>query len=118
MNDILRPLPRDVKPFDAVSSAPASSSDSFDSYNGDDARPFLREWRVAQNSYSEATRENSQLKIHLRASQATLHAAEEEASAIRERLVESDATVTGKTGFRDIFIPISIVFILIVLPFL
>ena len=118
MNDRLRPLSRAGEPFDAASSVPASSSDSFDSYNGDDARPFLREWRVAQNSYSEATRENSQLKIHLRASQATLHAAEEEASAVRVWLVESNAAVTGKTGFRDIFILISTVFILIVPLFL
>jgi len=82
MNDRLRPLPRAGEPSDAVSSVPSSSSDSSDSYNGDDARRFLWEWRVAQNCYSEATRENGQLKIHLEASQAALHAAEEEASAI------------------------------------
>jgi len=64
------------------------------------------------------TRENGQLEIHLGVSQAALHAAKEEASAVRAWLVESDAAVTGKTGFRDIFILISTVFILIVPPFL
>ena len=118
MNDRLRPLPRAGESFDAASSVPASSLDSSDSYNGDDAQRFLWEWRAAQNRYSEATRENGQLEIRLGASQAALHAAEEEASAARARLVESDAAVTGKTGFRDIFILISIVFILIAPPFL
>jgi len=93
-------------------------SDSSNSYNGDDAWRFLREWRAAQNRYSEVTQENGQLEICLGASQAALHAPEEEASAVRARLVESDAAVTGKMGFRDIFILISIVFILIVPPFL
>ena len=107
MNDRLRALPRAGEPSDVVSSTPTSSSDSSDSYNGDDARRFLREWRAAQNCYSEATRENGQLEIRLRASQAALHAAEEEASAIRAWLVESDAVVTGKMIFRDVSILIS-----------
>ena len=107
MNDRLRPLPRAGEPSDAVSSAPSLSSDSSDLYNGDDAQCFLREWRAAQNRYSKATRENGQLEIHLGASQAALHAAEEEASAIRARLAESDAVVTGKMIFRDVSIPIS-----------
>ena len=79
---MLRPLPRAGEPSDVVSSAPSSSLDSSDSYNGDDARRFLREWRAAQNRYSEVTRENGQLEICLGASQAALHAAEEEASAV------------------------------------
>ena len=58
VNDSLRPLPRADEPSDVVSSAPASSSDSSDSYNGDDARRFLQEWRAAQNRYSEVTQEN------------------------------------------------------------
>ena len=58
MNDSLRPLPRADEPSDAASSAPASSSDSSDSYNGDDARRFFQEWRAAQNRYSEVTQEN------------------------------------------------------------
>ena len=41
VNDSLRPLPRAGKPSDDVSSTPASSSDSSDSYNNDDARCFL-----------------------------------------------------------------------------
>ena len=114
VNDSLRPLPRAGEPSNIVSSAPASSSDSFDSYNSDDTRCFLWEWRVAQNCYSEVTRENGQLEIRLGVSQAALHAAEEEASAVRAWLAESDAMVIGKTGFRDIFILISTVFILIV----
>ena len=55
VNDSLRPLPRAGEPSNVVSSALASSSDSSDSYNGDDARRFLREWRAAQNHYSEVT---------------------------------------------------------------
>ena len=82
MNDSLRPLPRVGGPSDAASSVPASSSDSSDSYNGDDARRYLHEWRMDQNRYSEVTWENGQLETRLGVSQATLHAAEEEASAI------------------------------------
>ena len=85
MIDSLRPLPRANEPSNAVSdatSAPDSSSDSSDSYNGDEARHFLREWRAAQDRYSEATRENGQLEIRLGVSQAGLHAAEEEASLL------------------------------------
>jgi len=65
VNDSLRPLPRAGEPSDVVSSAPALSLDSSDSYNGDDAQRFLREWRAAQNRCSEVTRENGQLKIRL-----------------------------------------------------
>ena len=65
MNDSLRPLPMAGGPSNAASSVPASSSDSSDSYNGDDARHHLHEWRMVQNRYSKATWENSQLEIHL-----------------------------------------------------
>ena len=51
---------------------------------------------MAQNRYSEATWENSQLEIRLGVSQAALHAAEEEVSAVRARLAKSDAMVAGK----------------------
>ena len=118
MNDRLHPLPKADEPSDAMSSVPSSSSDFSDSYNSDDVRRFLREWRAAQNRYSEVTQENGLLEICLEASQATLHAAEEEASVLRARLVESDVAMTGKMGFRDIFILLSTVFILIVPPFL
>ena len=91
MNDSLRPLPRAGGPSDAASSVPASSSDSSYSYNGDDARCYLHEWRMAQNCYSEATWENSQLEIRLGVSQAALHTAKEEDSAVQARLAESDA---------------------------
>ena len=113
MNDSLRLLPRAGEPSDTASSAPASSLDSFDSYNGDDTRRFLREWRAAQNRYSKATQENGQLEIHLGISQAALHAAEEEASTVPARLAESDAVVAGKTNFRNTSNLISTVFILI-----
>ena len=93
MNDNLHPLPRAGGPSDATSSVLASSSDSSDSYNGDDARRYLHEWRMTQNCYSEATWENGQLEIHLGVSQATLHVAEEEANAVRVRLAEADTTV-------------------------
>ena len=73
---------------------------------------------AAQDCYSEATRENSQLEIRLGASQAALHTAEEEASIARARLAESDAMVAGKMDSRNTFILISIVFILIALLFL
>ena len=96
MNDSFRPISRVGGPSDATSSITASSSDSSDSYNGDDARCYLHEWRMAQNRYSEATWENGQLEIRLGVSQAALHAAEEEASTVRARLAESDAMVAGK----------------------
>ena len=99
MNDILRPLPRAGKPSDVASSSPALSSDSSNSYNGDDARCFFREWRAAEDRYSKAIQKNGQLEIHLGVFQAALNAAKEEASAVRARLAESDAAVAGKTGF-------------------
>ena len=122
MNDCLRPFPpRPSEPSNAISNATStldSLSDSSDSCNGDDARRFLWEWRAAQDHYYEATWENGQLEIRLRASQAALHATEEEASAGRVWLAESDAMVAGKMNSRNAFILISIVFILIALLFL
>ena len=101
MNDSLGPPPRASGPSDATSSVPASSSDSSNSYNGDDAWRYLHEWRMAQDRYIEVTWENGQLEICLRVSQATLHAAEEEASIVRARLAESDAMVAGKINSRN-----------------
>ena len=101
MNDSLHPLLRAGGPSNSASSMPASSSDSFDSYNGDDARRYLHEWRMPQNRYSEVTWENGQLEIHLGVSQAALHMAEEEASTVRARLAESDAMVAGKINSRN-----------------
>ena len=114
MNDSLRPLPRAGKPFDAASSAPALSLDSSNSYNGDDARRFFREWRAAEDRYSEVIRNNGQLEIHLGVFQAALNAAEEEASAIRVRLAESDAAVTGWMSSINVSILVSTTFVLIV----
>ena len=110
MNDSLCPLPRAGGPSNAASSMLASSSDSSDSYNGDDAQRFLREWRTAQNRYSEATRENGQLEICLGVSQAALHATEEEAYAVWAWLSESDAMVAGKMNSMNAYTPTSIVF--------
>ena len=118
MNDSLCPLPRAGRPSNAASSMLASSSDSSDSYSGDDARRYLHEWRTAQNHYSEVTYETGQLEICLRVSQAALHAAEEEANAARAWLTESDATVAGTMSLRNAFILILVVFILIALPLL
>ena len=95
MNDSLRPLLRAGEPSDMTSFVPASSLDSSDSYNGDDAWRFLHEWRMAQNHYSKVTWENGQLEIHLEVSQAALHMAEEEASVVRAWLAESNAMVAG-----------------------
>ena len=115
MNDILHPHPRaDDKPSDVASSALASSSDSSNSYNSDDARRFFREWRAAEDRYSKAIWNNSQLEIRLGVFQAALNAAEEEASVIRAWLAESDAAVVGKTKSMNASILISTVFILIV----
>jgi len=97
---------------------PNSSVDSSNSYNGDDAWRFLREWRAAQDHYSEATQENVQLEIHLGVSQAALHPTEEEASVARAWLAKSDAMVVGKMDSKNTFILISIVFVLISALFL
>jgi len=56
---------------------------------------------MAQNRYSEAIWENGQLEIRLGVSQAALHAAEEEASAVRAWLAEFDAMVADKTNSRN-----------------
>jgi len=96
MNDNLHPFPRNGKPADAASSTPASSSDSSNSYNSDDARCFFREWRAAKDRYSEAIQKNSQLEIHLGVFQVALNAAGEEASVVRAWMAESNAAVAGK----------------------
>ena len=75
MNDSRRPSPRTGKPADAASFAPASSSDSSNSYNDDDARRFFQEWRAAEDRYSEVIQNNGQLEIHLGVFQAALNAA-------------------------------------------
>ena len=103
MNDSLHPLPRAGGPSNAASSMLASSLDSSDSYNGDDARHYLHEWRMDQNHYFEVTWEAGQLEIRLGVFQAALHVAEEEASAVRAWLAESEATVAGKMNSMKAF---------------
>ena len=112
MNDSLHPFPRTSKHTNAASSVLASSSGSSNSYDGDDARRFFREWRAAEDRYSEVIQNNSQLEIHLGVFQAALNAAKEEASAVRARLAESDATVAGKMSSMNISILVSIAFVL------
>jgi len=102
------------KPSDAAPSVLASSLGSSNSYNGDDARSFFREWRAAEDRYSTAIRNNGQLEIRLGVFQAALNAAEEEASTVRARLAKSDTTVAGKMSSMNAFILVSTVFILIV----
>ena len=72
---------------------------------------------MAQNSYSEVTWENGQLEIHLGVSQAALHVAEEEASAVRAWLAKSDTMVAGKMTPMKAFVLTSIIFILTVFLF-
>ena len=92
---------------------PASSLDS-NSYNGDDARRFFREWRAAEDRYSEVIWKNGQLEIRLGVFQAALNVAEEEASTVRAWLSESDATVAGKMSSMNASILVSTTFVLIV----
>ena len=104
---------RTDKSTDDASSMPASSSGSSNSYDSDDPQSFFREWRAAEDRYSEAIRNNGQLEICLGVFQAALNVAEEEASAVQARLAESDTTVAGKTRFMNVSILVSIAFVLI-----
>jgi len=112
VNDILHHFPRTDNPTDAASSAPASSVGSSNSYDGDDAWRFFREWRVAEDRYSEAIQNNGQLEIRLGVLQAALNAVEEETNAIRAWLAESDAAVASKMSSMNISILASIAFVL------
>ena len=118
MNDSLRPHPRASKPSEAASSTSDLSSDSSNSYNGDDARRFFQEWRAAEDRYSEVIQNNGQLEIHLGVFQAALNVAEEEASAIRAWLAESDAMVAGKMNSRNTLLRFPLSFMLTTLLFL
>ena len=113
MNDSLHPFPRTNNPADTASSALASPSGSSNSYDGDDARHFFREWRAAEDRYSEVIWNNGQLEIHLGVFQAALNAAEEEASAVREQLAKSDTVVVGRMSSMNVSILVSIAFVLI-----
>ena len=80
----------------AKSAAAASSSGrSSDSYNGDDARCYLRWWKGTHDLYSEATREIVRLQLCLEVTQAALTAAEGEASTARAMLSAADGRVAG-----------------------
>ena len=113
MNHSLHPFPRTDKPTDAASSAPPSSLGSSNSYDGDDARHFFQEWRVAEDRYSEVIWNNGQLEIHLGVLQVALNAAKEAASAVRVRLAKSDAAVAGKMSSMNVSILVSVAFVLI-----
>ena len=124
LNNRLPPPPppsRADEPSNAESTtAPVldSSSDSSDSYNGDDAWCFLQEWRAAKDHYSEATQENYQLEICLKASQATLLATEEETNIARAWLAKSSAMVAGKMDSKKTFVHIFSTIVLTVSLFL
>ena len=113
MNDSLRPFPRTSKPTDAASSVLASSLNSSNSYNGDDAWCFFREWRVAEDYYSKVILNNGQLEICLGVLQAALNASEEETNAVRTWLAESDAAVADRMSSMNVSILVSIAFVLI-----
>ena len=68
----------------AKSAAAAScSGGSGDSYNGDDARRYIRWWKGTRDLYSETTREIVRLQLCLEVTQDTLTAAMSEASTTR-----------------------------------
>lgn len=84
----------------ARSAPPTASANSFgsvDSYSGDDARCFLRQWNETRDLYSRATREIRRLELCLEATQAALSAADGETSAARAMLADADARVASKT---------------------
>ena len=122
MNNRLPPPPPEAgEPSNATSAAIPTldlSSDSSDSYTGDDAWRFLQEWRVAKDRYSEATQENGQLEIRLEATQAALLTTEEETNAAQAWLAEFDAMVVGKMDSKKTSILIFSTFVLIVSLFL
>ena len=69
---------------------------------------------MAEDRYSKAIRNNGRLEIHLGVFQAALNAAEEEASAVRARLAESDAVVAGNMSSMNVSILVSTSFVFIV----
>ena len=75
--------------------AESSSGGSGDSYNGDDARRYLRWWKGTRDLYSKATREIVHLQLCLKVTQAALTAAEGEASTARALLSATDGRVAG-----------------------
>ena len=93
--------------------ASATSSNSFDSYNEDDARHYLHERHEALGRCWEVAQETEHLEAALIASQTALATVEGESGAARARLAESDARVAGKIFRRD---PVLLVFCL-VMPF-
>ena len=70
--------------------------------------------RTSRTAIPRRFKKNGQLEIHLGVFQVALNAAEEEASAVRAWLAESNATVAGKTSSMNDSILISTFFILIV----
>ena len=80
----------------AKSAATSSfSGGSGDSYNGDDARRYLRWWKGTRDIYSETTREIVRLQLCLEVTQAALTAAEGEASTARAMLSTADGRIAG-----------------------
>ena len=81
---MLNPQPQQVPP-----PAPPNS------YNGDDARRYLRWWKGTRDLYSEATREIVRLQLCLEATWAALIAAEGETSTAQAMLSDVDGRVAG-----------------------
>jgi len=79
----------------------ASSIDSTDSYNRDDAQHYLYEWDEALGHHWEATQEIERLEATLPASQTALTAIEGESSTTPARLADSDARVAGRILKRN-----------------
>ena len=71
---------------------------------------LLPRMEAVEDRYSEAIQNNGQLEIRLGVFQAALNVAEEEASAIRARLAESDAAVAGKMSSMNVSIAFVLIF--------
>ena len=74
----------------------ASSTDSSNSYNGDDAQRYVHEWDEVLGRHWEATQETERLEATLAASQTAFAIVEGESSAVWVRLAVFDARVVGR----------------------
>ena len=82
----------------------ASSIDSTDSYNGDDAWCFLHERDKVLGHHWEATQENERREAALVASQTSLATVEGESSAVQAGLADFDARVAGRFPQKQLYI--------------
>jgi hypothetical protein len=77
-----------------------SSSGSADSYDGSDARRFLRQRNEVCDFYSEATCKVGRLEFCVEATQAELSTTEGETSTTHALLVDTNARVVGRISVR------------------